>query len=160
MVVIGGEPPNLDPGEGTIIALNTYRNTYETLVTRGADTGEIIPELALSWELVDETTWRFQLREGVKFHDGEPFNAEAAAWNINYLSNPDNNKHVLFAIPAGMIATAVDEYTLEVKTLEPFPILPRALFFANIASPKAIQADTEGAYRTMVGPAHICSRNG
>ncbi|MBL8131465.1 MAG: hypothetical protein JNL42_06380 [Anaerolineae bacterium] len=151
VVVIGEEPPNLDPGEGTIIALNTYRNTYEALVTRDAATGEIIPELATSWELVNPTTWRFTLREGVSFHDGTPFNAEAAAWNINYLFNPDNNKHILGNVPAGTTATAVDEYTMDVSTPEPFPVLPRALFFANMASPTAIQADTEGAFRTMVG---------
>jgi len=123
VIVIGEEPPNLDPGEGTIIALNTYRNTYEALVTRDAATGEIIPELALSWEATNETTWRFKLREGVKFHDGEPFNAEAAAWMLNYLYNPDNNKHILGTVPAGTTATAVDEYTLDVTTPEPFPVL-------------------------------------
>lgn len=151
VIVIGAEPPNLDPGEGTIIALNTYRNTYETLVNHDPDTGNLIPELAVSWEQVDDTTWHFKLREGVTFHDGEPWNAEAAAWNINYLSDPDNNKHILFAIPAGMKAEAVDEYTLEIITPELFPILPSALFFANMASPKSIQEDTEGAFRTMVG---------
>ncbi len=151
VIVIGEEPPNLDPGEGTIIALNTYRNTYETLVTRDPVTGELAPELALSWEQVDPTTWRFKLREGVLFHDGEPFNAEAAAWMINYLFDPANNKHILGNVPEGTKARAVDTYTLDVTTPEPFPVLPRALFFANIASPKAIQADTEGAFRTMVG---------
>lgn len=152
VIVIGEEPFTLDPGEGTIIALNTYRNTYEALVTRDAQTGAIIPELALSWEMVDETTWHFTLREGVTFHDGEPFNAEAAAWNINYLFDPDNNKHILgWAAPAGTSAAAVDEYTLAVTTPEPFPILPRTLFFANMASPRSIQEDTEGAFRTMVG---------
>ncbi|MCC6804687.1 MAG: hypothetical protein IT319_17525 [Anaerolineae bacterium] len=151
VIVIGEEPPNLDPGEGTIIALNTYRNTYEALVTRDPQTGEILPELATSWELMDDTTWRFHLREGVMFHDGTPFNAEAAAWNIGYLFNPDNNKHILGTVPEGISATAVDEYTLDITTPDPFPILPRALFFANMASPTAIQADTEHAFRTMVG---------
>lgn len=150
VVVIGEEPPNLDPGEGTIIALNTYRNTFETLVTRDAVTGELLPELALSWEPVDDTTWRFELRQGVIFHDAEPFNAEAAAWMINYIADPANNKHVQGSFN-GAVATAVDEYTLEVTTPEPYPVLPRAMFFLNMASPKAIQADTDEAFRTMVG---------
>lgn len=151
VVVIPEEPPNLDPGEGTIIALNTYRNTYETLVSHDASTGALVPELALSWEQANPTTWRFKLREGVKFHDGTPFNAEAAAWTLNYLYSPDNNKHILGTVPAGTKATAVDEYTLDVTTPDPFPVLPSALFFANMASPTAIQADTSGAFRTMVG---------
>lgn len=153
VIVIAEEPPNLDPGEGTVFALNTYRNTYETLVGHDAATGALVPELALSWEQTNDTTWRFHLRQGVKFHDGEPFNAEAAAWVLNYLYNPDNNKHILGlgSLPAGTHATAVDEYTLDVTTPDPYPILPAGMFFANMASPKAIQADTEGAFRTMVG---------
>jgi peptide/nickel transport system substrate-binding protein len=150
VVVIGEEPPNLDPGEGTIIALNTYRNVYETLLSHDPS-GALVPELATAWEQANDTTWRFHLREGVKFHDGEPFNAEAAAWMINYLFNPDNNKHILGNLPAGTVATAVDEYTLDIATPDPFPALPAAMFFANMASPKAIQGDTEGAFRTMVG---------
>lgn len=151
VIVIGEEPPNLDPGEGTIIALNTYRNTYETLVGHDPATGALVPELAVSWEQTDDTTWQFHLRQGVKFHDGEPFNAEAAAWVLNYLYDPNNNKHILGNVPADTRATAVDEYTLDVTTPAPYPVLPAALFFANMASPKAIQADTEGAFRTMVG---------
>ncbi|RJP54229.1 MAG: hypothetical protein C4586_00195 [Anaerolineaceae bacterium] len=150
VVVIGEEPPNLDPGEGTIIALNTYRNTYETLVAHDAS-GALVPLLATSWEQTNDTTWRFHLREGVKFHDGEPFNAEAVAWILNYLYDPDNNKHILGNVPTGTTAASVDEYTIDVTTPEPFPALPAALFFANIASPKAVQADTDGAFRTMVG---------
>ncbi|MBI5292104.1 MAG: hypothetical protein HY872_09530 [Chloroflexi bacterium] len=151
VIVVGEEPPNLDPGEGTIIALNTYRNTYETLVGHDPATGALVPELALSWEQTNDTTWRFHLRQGVKFHDGEPFNAEAAAWVLNYLYDPDNNKHILGNVPAGTHATAVDENTLDVTTLDTYPALPATMFFANMASPKSIQADIDGAFRTMVG---------
>lgn len=151
VVVIGEEPPNLDPGEGTIIALNTYRNTFETLVGHDGKTGAMVPELALSWEPTNPTTWRFVLRQGVKYHDGDVFNAESAAWTINYLYDPANNKHILGNVPAETKATAVDEYTLDISTPEPFPALPSTMFFANMASPEAIKADTDGAFRTMVG---------
>ena len=46
------------------------------------------PRLATSWEQVDEKTWRFKLKEGVKFHDGTPFDAQAAAASINRTLNP------------------------------------------------------------------------
>ncbi len=150
VVAIPEEPPNLDWGYVGLSHLPVTRNVYEVLVTRDPDTGELAPELAESWEQVDEYTWRFKLREGVTFGDGTPFNAEAAAWNVNALSNPELNKHVYPNFAQQYEATAVDEYTLEVKaTQDPDPIMPRRLYWAHMGSPAAIEADPE--FQNLVG---------
>src|SRR5215475_14302886 len=66
----------LDPhgqNEGTTLAFNGQ--IYDTLTTRD-NANKLIPSLALSWKLVDPTTWEFKLRQGVKFHGGEDFTAD------------------------------------------------------------------------------------
>ncbi len=54
---------------------------YETLV-KLSPSFVLEPGLAESWELIEPTTWRFNLRQGVTFHDGTPFTAEAVAWSL------------------------------------------------------------------------------
>ncbi len=149
VVVVAEEPPNLDWGYVGTSHLPVTRNTYETLITRDGQTGELIPQLAESWEQIDDYTWRIKLKEGISFQDGEPFNAEAAAWNLNTLSNPETDKHVFSALGQQFVAEAVDEYTLDVTTEEPEPIMPRRLYWVHMASPKAIEADPE--FQNMVG---------
>ena len=60
------------------------RNVFELLVDRDPETNELVPELATSWEQIAPDRWRFYLREGVTYHDGSPFNAESAAFGINW----------------------------------------------------------------------------
>ena len=66
------------------------RNTNEALFNRDPVTMELVGELATTWEQVNPTAWRFELRKGVKFHDGSPFNAEAAAFGLTYIFDKAN----------------------------------------------------------------------
>ncbi|HWH00550.1 MAG TPA: ABC transporter substrate-binding protein [Pilimelia sp.] len=79
------DPVSLDPAyvsDGE--SLRAARQIYETLVTTEQGGTEIVPLLAESWEPSAEgKTWTFQLREGVKFHDGTDFNAEAVCFNFD-----------------------------------------------------------------------------
>src|SRR5579863_10349328 len=77
VVAQSADPDTADPHKSTGTAtMNVLINLYDTLVRRDADL-KLHPGLALSWRMVDPTTWEFKLRQGVKFHDGEPFNAQA-----------------------------------------------------------------------------------
>jgi len=82
-IALGSEPTSLDPmlvDDGGERAIND--NIYETLLARTAD-GEIVPGLATGLPTqVDDTTWEFSLREGVKFHDGTDFNADAVVASV------------------------------------------------------------------------------
>jgi peptide/nickel transport system substrate-binding protein len=149
-VVVPEEPPNLDWGYVGLSHLPVTRNVYEVLVTRDPATGDLTPELAVSWEQVDEFTWRFKLREGVTFGDGTPFNAEIAKWNIETLSNPELNKHVFSSLGQQYAVTVVDDLTIDVKaTVDPEPIMPRRLYWLHMTTPKAVEADPE--FQSMVG---------
>src|SRR5947199_10445172 len=72
----GADALTLDPhaqNEGPTIAFNSQ--VYDTLIARD-NANKLVPCLALSWRLVDPTTWEFKLRPGVKFHGGEDFSAD------------------------------------------------------------------------------------
>jgi peptide/nickel transport system substrate-binding protein len=96
--------------------------------------------LAVSWKNVGQRTWEFKLREGIIFSSGEPFNAEAAKWNIDWMRT--SGKHAV----AGGYNTiekvnVVDEYTIHVVTKQSDPLLPKrfAGYGGGMTPPKYIQ---------------------
>lgn len=92
-------------------------------------TGEsgIRPALATSWEIVDDNTWRFFLREGVTFHNGEPFNAAAVKFSIERHLDPDFPSTDKFRDVPITAVNVIDDYTVEFVTETPVPILPERL---------------------------------
>jgi len=108
------------------------RNVQEALLNRDPVSNELIGELATSWEQTSDTTWRFKIREGVTFHNGDPLNAEVVAFGINYTWSEENGFEIYQFIGPNMNATAVDEYTVDVTTEAPDPILPSRLYFSPI----------------------------
>ena len=92
--------------------------------------------LATRWEQVEPRVWHFELRDGVTFHDGTPFDAEAAAVSINWLWNPENNYSVREMMGPQITAEAVDAATVAVITAEPDPLLPRRIYLGGVTSAK------------------------
>ena len=95
---------------------------YESLIYTDGE-GQEYPWLAESWEIGDDgTSVTFELKEGVTFQDGTPFDAEVAAANINYHADPANGTVLADVIPAGTTATG-EGTTLEVTSETPDPFL-------------------------------------
>jgi peptide/nickel transport system substrate-binding protein len=140
VIVLSEEPATLEnwnaySGAGHPV----LRNVQEALFNRDPVTNELVGELATSWEQADERRWRFALRQDVTFHDGSPFNAEVAAFGINFTWSPETKFPIYQFIGPDMTATAVDEFTVDVTTEEPDPILPARLYFSPIPSMKQVQ---------------------
>ncbi|MEA2582000.1 MAG: peptide/nickel transport system substrate-binding protein [Thermomicrobiales bacterium] len=127
------------------------RNVQEALLNRDPKTNELVGELATSWEQTDERTWRFTLRQGVTFHNGDPFNAEVAAYGINYTWSPEHKFEIYQFIGPDITATAVDEYTIDVATVEPDPILPARLYFSPIPNMKQVQERPDSLVTEPIG---------
>jgi peptide/nickel transport system substrate-binding protein len=127
------------------------RNTQEALLNRDPKTNQLVGELATRWEPANPTTWRFTLRQGVKFHDGSPFNAESAAFGINYTWDKANAFEIRAFIGPEINAKPVDEYTLDVVTATPDPILPARLYFSPIPSMKLIKESPDQYGNNPVG---------
>ncbi len=88
---------------------------------------KIVPELATSWEVLDEgKTYVFHLEEGVTFHDGTEFDAQVAKWNIDRILDPDVKAWVRPYYEDLDQVEVVDHSTLRVRMKEPSGALPRA----------------------------------
>ena len=97
---------------------------YEPLILRQVD-GRMVPALALSWTLADPTTWEFQLRPGVAFHDGSPLTAEDVAFSLERARAPTSDmKSLLSSIESVAVA---GELTVRIRTKGPDPLLPNNL---------------------------------
>ena len=124
-VTIGltADPSHLYPLAGEELSSNImYYHLYDPLVKRSADLS-FGPGLAESWENVDDTTWRFKLREGVTFHNGNPFTASDVVFTVEKAKasiRPD-----LVANIASI--TAIDDLTVEITTPKPYAVLPNDL---------------------------------
>lgn len=151
VVVIPNEPDSLAWFNTSVVVIGVSRNIYEPLVTRDA-TGKLAPALAESWEQIDEKTWRFHLRQGVTFHDGEPFNAEAVLWHINKLSDPEYEEAGAFLFSLEVVATVVDDYTIDITSEIPDPILPRRLYWLFIGSPHDVESTEMSTPVAGTGP--------
>ncbi len=114
------DPVSLDPHEqlsgGT---LQLSHMVFDPLVRWNKDHG-FDPRLATDWERVDDTTMRFKLREGVKFHSGNEMTAEDVVWTIERLKSSPDFKGIFSGWTS---AEAIDDYTVEVKTDGPSPLI-------------------------------------
>jgi peptide/nickel transport system substrate-binding protein len=149
VVVLPEEPPDLDPFYYALSHIPVTRNIYDALVDRDGQRPDLLPGLATEWTATTPTTWRFTLRSGVTYHNGAPFNAESAAFAINYVMN--NQTQATGNFVAGTAAAAIDELTLEVTTPTPDPILPRRLYLVGLPEPKSFGVDPVAALRAPVG---------
>jgi len=116
-----GELKSLDPytlKETTTIAHHAH--IYEALVTRDKNL-KMVPALAESWETPEPTRWRFHLRHGVKFHNGDPFTADDVLFSADRIRAKGSN--FLSNVAADAKFVKVDDYTVDVVLPAPNPIL-------------------------------------
>jgi peptide/nickel transport system substrate-binding protein len=113
------------------------QNVVETLTEINPADGSITPRLATAWEQVDDRTWRFHLRDGVAFHDGEPFNADAVIFAIKRTMDQtlDCEVRTKFFGNIALTPSAVDELTVEIQTDSLVPILPTMMGTFTMMSP-------------------------
>lgn len=122
VAAIAAEPDQLDPHVTTAYAsFQVLENVYDTLVMPDENL-EMQPALAESWETSeDQLTWTFQLRDGVKFHNGDPFTAEDVVYSYNRIIDEELSNAYRFSSVEKV--TAVDDQTVEIKVSQPTPNL-------------------------------------
>jgi peptide/nickel transport system substrate-binding protein len=115
------------------------RSVYDTLVYRNPQTGDFVPGLAASWEISpDGLTYTFRLREDVVFHDGNVFNAQSVAANLDRITSPDTaSQKAVFLLGSYDRYEILDEFTIRLYLREPYSPLLDSLsqVYLGIASP-------------------------
>jgi peptide/nickel transport system substrate-binding protein len=119
IVALEAEPPELDPNlSSAYVDRQVMASIYDKLVDINQE-GEIVPVLAESYEVSDDdTVYTFKLREGVEFHDGTPFNAEAVKFNLERYQEEDSVRST--EVEPIESVEVVDENTVRVTLSEPF----------------------------------------
>jgi peptide/nickel transport system substrate-binding protein len=162
----GGDSVLLDAGPTTDgESARVIQEITEPLVRLEGTSTKPIPWLAESWETEDSQTWIFHLREGVTFHDGTPFNADAVAWNIDRWRDPDNEYRFgrtfeYYTAEFGEDlaieeVNVIDDYTIELVLSQPSSVLLAKLSLAfafGMNSPTAVMEQGD-IYGTPAGGA-------
>ena len=127
VVAQGGEAPQLDGhSPGGVPKCNIDYAIHQHLLTRD-ENGKLVGELATEWTAIDDTTWEFKLREGVKFQNGETLNAEIIKENIERIINPPDGLRTYGYIAGVTGAKVVDDLTVRILSENPMPTLPNSL---------------------------------
>lgn len=143
VLVVGqvAEPQALDPH--AVTAVNDFRilmNVYDGLVRYASGTLEVEPALATSWDISDDgTVYTFTLRDGVNFHDGSPFNAEAVVFNFERMLNDDHPYHDTGPFPLSFFFSAIENVEAVDDLTVRFTLnAPYAPFLSNLAYPTGL----------------------
>jgi len=138
-----GDANTLDPHAqniGTVAMI--LQQIYDTLVTRNPDL-TLRPALAESWTAEEPTRWRFRLREGVRFHEGEAFTADDVVFSIERALAPTSNYGIF--VDTVERAVRVDDRTVDIVLKIPDPILPNKI--ASVFIMSRSWAERHGATR-------------
>jgi len=117
--------PNLDPEQNSIRTCLIAQNwIFDPLVWRNKDTNELEPYLAEEYSFIGKNTWRFKIREGVKFHNGKPLTANSVKFSMERrldekLASPNRKTFLDIAE-----VNVVNQHTIDFVCKNPFPVLP------------------------------------
>ncbi len=143
VLIVGqvAEPQALDPH--AVTAVNDFRilmNVYDGLVRYASGTLEVEPALASAWDVSDDgTVYTFSLRDGITFHDGSPFNADAVVFTFERMLNEDHPFHDTGPFPLSFFFSSIQS----VEAVDPLTVRftldgPYAPFLSNLAYPTGL----------------------
>ena len=161
----GADANSLDPPESqSFEAIKCADWSFEGLVRFEGNSHKIVPALATSWSVSEDgLTWTFKLRQGVKFHDGTDFNADAVVFSFERQRDPKHPFHSKYfarwKAKFGQIKLTekVDDYTVKIHLNTPAPTMlaNMAFYVGFIVSPTAVKKDKEGFKKNPVGTGYF-----
>ena len=137
-IALGADVTSIDPHFHNLTPNNNIGgHIFETLVTKDPR-GRLKPALAESWRAVDDLTWEFRLRKGVKFHDGSEFTAADVAFSLDRVPTVPNSPSPFTTYTKQITEKIiVDPHTIRLKTATPYPLMPNDMGTILIVSSKA-----------------------
>lgn len=148
-IAIGADVTSIDPHYHNLTPNNNIaEHIFETLVTK--DPKSLLkPALAVSWKAIDDLTWEFRLRKGVKFHDGSDFTAADVVFSIERTAQVPNSPSP-FTLYTNQITEKiiVDPLTVRLKTATPYPLMPNDMGTVFIVSSKVAKGATTADFNS------------
>ena len=154
-VGLPGDAKALDPQQSVDnMSFSVLKHINEPLATIDGKTKELIPVLAEKWEIIDPQTYKFYLKKGVKFHNGDEMTAEDVVFSFKRISSP---KSALAGTRGKQIDQEgyqiIDKYTVIIKTTKPIGGWIESMKhpYANILCKRAVEEAGEEYFRNPVG---------
>ncbi len=145
-VAIDAPPRTMDPhGSDADSNLSVMSNFFEGLLQRNTK-GELLPGLATSWERVGRLTWRFELRKGVKFHNGNDFTWEDVKYTFEKrLENPEVSEFISFGSSIESVSRVDgNDWVIDIVTTEPIPYFVQNLHQVFIVDKESTMERSQG----------------
>jgi peptide/nickel transport system substrate-binding protein len=143
-VALDVPPRMMNPhGDDSDAGLQYMANFFDGLLQRKGPDGTLAPALAERWERLDDLTWKFYLRKGVKFHNGNPFTAADVKFSFERLSNPDVSEFLNTGKSIAAVETP-DDYTVIIKTKDPIPWFANNMHQVFIMDKESTEARDQG----------------
>ena len=158
-VAVQSLPATLDANAKVSNAgIQVYYNIYDTLIMRdsSAETPTFVPGLAVSWEQIDDLTWEFKLREGVKFHDGTTMDAEDVVYSMNRVINQEDASYATahsYLLGNFDRFEKVDDLTVRAYTFNPEPLIENLLSDPNVGISSKEYCESVGLDAASLMPA-------
>lgn len=125
IIGLASEPTAMDPHFHNLGPNNSLMShIYDALILQD-EQQSLQPGLAESWRAVDDTTWEFKLRQGVKFHDGTPFTADDVLFTFERAPNVEGSPSSFGLYTKGKTLEKIDDHTIHIKTEKPWPLMPQ-----------------------------------
>lgn len=157
-IALAGDPSSLDPQaveDGNALAV--YDNISEALLTRSPSDNKVQPQLALTWKNINTKTWQFTLRQGVKFSNGEPFNADAVVFSVLRIINPKYTTQQTDLTGDINGATKVDANTVNITSSAADPQVPERMALIMMVPPVAAGKADFATHPIGTGPYTLAS---
>ncbi|MCG8544050.1 MAG: ABC transporter substrate-binding protein [Alphaproteobacteria bacterium] len=134
---IYSEPSSMDPHFHNLGPNNSFMmHVFGRLISMD-EKQRLVPDLAVSWKPINDTTWEFKLRKGVKFTNGAAFNADDVLFSFDRASNYTGGNSSFRTYLKGKTFKKIDDYTIHVVTPAPYPLMPVDMAQPHIISSKA-----------------------
>jgi peptide/nickel transport system substrate-binding protein len=140
VAALDSDRETLDPHQavGTIDYM-VLMHVFDHLIARNPETMKLVGGLAESWKAVDDLTWEFRVRRGVKFHNGEPLNAAAVKFSIDRVLDPAQKSYLRDRFKGITAVQVLDEHGIRLKTEKPNPVLLERLTNLAIVPPAYVK---------------------
>jgi len=136
---IYSEPSSMDPHFHNLGPNNAFMtHVFGRLIEMDAKQ-QLQPDLATSWKPINDTTWEFKLRKGVKFSNGAPFTADDVIYSFDRASNYTGGNSSFRTYLKGKTFKKIDDYTIHVITKDPYPLMA-----VDLAQPCIISSKVKG----------------